>query len=96
MEIAWADAICINQADNEEKSFQVNQMGDIYDKAAEVIVWLGHDTDGIAEIAFNGLRQVNKSILEKTDTAWSPVSREEIDVVPEKSGPSLGSCKRSA
>lgn len=89
VEIAWADAICINQADNEEKSFQVNQMGDIYDKAAEVIVWLGHDTDGIAEVAFNGLRQVNKSIMDRTDTAWSPASREEIDFVFEKSGPPL-------
>ncbi|KAG6358473.1 hypothetical protein INS49_014357 [Diaporthe citri] len=92
VEIAWADAICINQADNEEKSFQVNQMGDIYDKAAEVVVWLGHDIEGAAEVAFNGLRQINKSIREGTDTAWSPASKEEFDVdvgkvKPETYGP---------
>lgn len=79
VEIAWADAICINQTDNDEKSFQVNQMGDIYDKAAEVVVWLGHDTEGAAEIAFNSLRQMNKSIREGTDTVWSPTTKEESD-----------------
>lgn len=87
VEIAWADAICINQTDNEEKSFQVNQMGDIYDKAAEVVVWLGHDMDGAAEVAFNGLRQVNKSLRDGTDTAWFPVSNEEFDVVTPKGMP---------
>lgn len=87
VEIAWADAICINQADNEEKSFQVNQMGDIYDKAAEVVVWLGHDVDGAAEVAFQGLRQVNKLLRDGTDTVWSPVSTEEVDVVIRESDP---------
>lgn len=89
VEIAWADAICINQSDNEEKSFQVNQMGDIYDKAAEVVVWLGHDTDGAAEVAFNGLRQINKLIRDRTDTFWSPASKEEFDV-------KLGGAKESS
>ncbi len=28
--VLWADAICINQQDTEEKSFQVSLMGDIY------------------------------------------------------------------
>ncbi|KAI7775774.1 hypothetical protein LA080_006359 [Diaporthe eres] len=87
VEVAWADAICINQADNEEKSFQVNQMGDIYDKAAEVVVWLGHDVDGAAEVAFQGLRQVNKLLRDGTDTVWSPVSTEEVDIVIRESDP---------
>lgn len=87
VEIAWADAICINQTDNEEKSFQVNQMGDIYDKAAEVVIWLGHDVDGAAEIAFKGVRQANKLLRDGTDTVWSPVSTEEVDVVIRKSDP---------
>lgn len=46
VEIAWADAICINQTDKQEKSSHVNQMADIYDRAAEVVVWLGDDSDG--------------------------------------------------
>lgn len=81
VEVAWADAICINQIDNEEKSFQVNQMGDIYDRAAEVVIWLGDDTDGVAEVAFNGLRQINKSIRTGTDTVRTSVSKEEFDAV---------------
>ena len=44
----WVDAICINQNDDQEKAEQVKMMGDIYKKAAEVLVWLGEedgDTD---------------------------------------------------
>lgn len=37
----WADAICINQKDNDEKTHQVQQMKRIYENATEVIVWLG-------------------------------------------------------
>jgi hypothetical protein len=37
----WVDAICINQVDNEEKSYQVPLMGSIYSSATRVMVWLG-------------------------------------------------------
>lgn len=37
----WIDAICINQANLEEKSAQVSMMGDIYAAAKCVVVWLG-------------------------------------------------------
>jgi hypothetical protein len=40
--ILWADALCVNQKDNEEKSHQVPLMGRIYSLAKRVIVWLGH------------------------------------------------------
>lgn len=36
----WADAMCINQNDNEERSNQVKQMGSIYANAVRVLVWL--------------------------------------------------------
>jgi len=39
--ILWADALCINQTDDEEKSWQVAMMGDVYRAADQVIVWLG-------------------------------------------------------
>lgn len=39
----WADALCINQGDNEEKSSQVRRMATIFQKASEVAVWLGPD-----------------------------------------------------
>lgn len=37
----WIDAICINQADDKEKSWQVTLMADIYRRAQRVLVWLG-------------------------------------------------------
>lgn len=37
----WVDAICINQDDIEERSQQVQQMGNIYKSAERVYVWLG-------------------------------------------------------
>jgi hypothetical protein len=39
--IVWADAICINQGDIEERNHQVPLMGSIYPSATRVIVWLG-------------------------------------------------------
>ncbi|KAF3348426.1 hypothetical protein VD0002_g9791 [Verticillium dahliae] len=37
----WADAVCINQGDNDDKSREVPKMGRIYGSAAEVVIWLG-------------------------------------------------------
>lgn len=39
--IIWADAICINQKDDEEKASQIGMMFRIYRTAKEVIAWLG-------------------------------------------------------
>jgi hypothetical protein len=37
----WIDAICINLANNSERTHQVKLMADIYGKASRVIAWLG-------------------------------------------------------
>lgn len=37
----WADAICINQADIQEKATQIPRMNSIYSSAVEVFAWLG-------------------------------------------------------
>ncbi|KAM7201236.1 Heterokaryon incompatibility protein (HET) domain containing protein [Naviculisporaceae sp. PSN 640] len=37
----WADALCINQEDNDEKSTQIPFMGTIYREAEHVFIWLG-------------------------------------------------------
>ncbi|KAM0702322.1 hypothetical protein Q7P35_011232 [Cladosporium inversicolor] len=37
----WIDALCINQADNEEKCKQVSRMTATYANAFRVIIWLG-------------------------------------------------------
>jgi hypothetical protein len=41
--LMWIDAVCINQADTNERNHQVRQMRQIYQGANEVIVWLGSD-----------------------------------------------------
>ncbi|KAM6511632.1 hypothetical protein FALCPG4_016634 [Fusarium falciforme] len=37
----WVDALCINQADDVEKSHQVNLMRDIYSRTTQTVLWLG-------------------------------------------------------
>lgn len=37
----WIDAICIDQADDNDKSRQIQLMRDIYAMASETVVWLG-------------------------------------------------------
>ena len=39
--LLWADSICINQADIQEKNHQVRIMGRVYAGAAKVLIWLG-------------------------------------------------------
>jgi Heterokaryon incompatibility protein (HET) len=42
----WVDAICINQANIQERNHQVAHMQSIYSKAREVIIWLGPEAQG--------------------------------------------------
>ena len=45
--VMWADAVCINQRDPDERSSQVSLMADIYRPAVEVQVWLCEEDDVI-------------------------------------------------
>jgi hypothetical protein len=52
----WADAICINQSDLQERSQQVRLMGNIYRNAERVLIWLGPDyTQVTARQTFSAL-----------------------------------------
>lgn len=44
----WVDAICINQADEEEKAIQVKRMKDIYSNSAVTRIWLGESDEDTA------------------------------------------------
>ena len=46
----WADALCINQMSDGEKSYQVSMMMSIYETAHRLIIWLGdaEDDDSLA------------------------------------------------
>jgi hypothetical protein len=51
----WADAICINQAANEERSSQVRLMNIIYRRALRVLAWLKHEEDDVVQAALNAI-----------------------------------------
>jgi len=43
--IIWVDAVCIDQANEKEKEYQIQSMARIYGQASRVIVWLGKAED---------------------------------------------------
>jgi hypothetical protein len=47
----WVDQICINQNDEVEKEGQVKLMGEIYESAHDVLVYLGDPPPGILNVA---------------------------------------------
>jgi hypothetical protein len=57
--LLWADALCINQKDDQEKGHQVKRMGEVYTNAERVLVWLGRDDENVAEDAFALIREAN-------------------------------------
>lgn len=54
--ILWIDAICINQKNKKERSFQVSMMSLVYTRAEQVCVWLGEDDDDSRK-AFRFIRE---------------------------------------
>lgn len=60
----WADAICIDQKNEREKEKQVKQMGQIYEQAERVIVWLAGDENGWAKTCLETIQEVNKYMSE--------------------------------
>ncbi|KAM5347254.1 hypothetical protein ACJ41O_010259 [Fusarium nematophilum] len=81
-QVAWADAICINQKDNVEKGHQVDLMGAIYDKARDVLVWLGPDDTGSAVEAFRCLRTINDKIFKRENIEYFTLADEEAPFRP--------------
>jgi hypothetical protein len=51
----WADALCINQADNDERTSQVRLMSFIYTRAIRVLVWLQHEHDQMVQDCLNAI-----------------------------------------
>ncbi|KAH7304485.1 heterokaryon incompatibility protein-domain-containing protein [Stachybotrys elegans] len=58
--VLWADQICIDQDNNEEKSTQISLMDIIYRNARRVLVWLGEDEERIAIKAFTLITTLEK------------------------------------
>ena len=59
----WADAICINQKDEQEKINQVNMMGKVYKRAADVRDWLGPAKDD-SDVAMELYEKMGKKAIE--------------------------------
>jgi Heterokaryon incompatibility protein (HET) len=57
IKLLWADAICINQKDDTEKGHQVKRMGEVYENAKRVLIWLGRDEEAMAEDCFALIRE---------------------------------------
>lgn len=75
----WVDAICINQFDLQERNRQVSQMRQVYEKAQEVIVWLGPAADA-SDLAISFVRELYEH-KEESATFW--LQRENLGVMNE-------------
>jgi len=62
--VLWADALCINQKDDQEKGHQVKRMGEVYANAKCTLVWLGCDDQNIAEDAFALILETNACLAD--------------------------------
>ncbi|KAK3390618.1 heterokaryon incompatibility protein-domain-containing protein [Podospora didyma] len=61
----WVDAVCIDQADNNEKAVQVALMSDIYSRTARCLIWLGEEPDvPVPTVSPDQAQKVNDLILE--------------------------------
>jgi hypothetical protein len=55
--VIWIDALCINQVDDEEKSWQVKLMREIYQHASFVTIWIG-PADGTSDEVMDFLHRL--------------------------------------
>ncbi|KAI0864048.1 heterokaryon incompatibility protein-domain-containing protein [Xylaria cubensis] len=88
--VVWIDAICINQADIEERNAHVPMMHEVYSRATQVIVWLGRESedsnlamallptiiyDTITNSDENANVLVNRSSQDDMKSIWRPIAR---------------------
>lgn len=58
----WADAICIDQVDDDEKSAQIQKMKRIFEGAVEVLVWLGPAADD-SDKAMDAIGEIGEELI---------------------------------
>ena len=56
--VLWVDAVCINQADIDERNQKIRLMRKIYEKAKVVSVWLGAE----AQYTYLGMPLISKLV----------------------------------
>lgn len=63
--LIWADAVCINQKDPQEKVHQVSRMRDIYLQAQRLFIWFGNPADqGDAVLAMTAMTKLKKCYVQ--------------------------------
>ena len=67
--LVWADALCINQGNKEEKSRLVQRMDEVYHNASEVIIWLGVSDEKTKDV-LDAIAKV-AAIVEKDSTTFA-------------------------
>ncbi|TGO43539.1 hypothetical protein BOTNAR_2699g00010 [Botryotinia narcissicola] len=90
----WVDALCINQKDLEERSWQVQMMGRVYAAASRVIVWLGEPSLNFYAAEVGRLLEVfdeeKNSVIDDCTTGFQDLedfSHEELrNTVPKHKG----------
>lgn len=63
--LLWVDAICIDQANTEERGQQVSHMRLIYEGATRVLVWLGPDVNSKGKQAITAIKEIGRECLRK-------------------------------
>ncbi|KAK4166243.1 heterokaryon incompatibility protein 6, OR allele [Cladorrhinum sp. PSN259] len=78
--VVWADAICINQEDLDERNQQISIMGKIYQTANQAIVWLGDevflkDMAENTEMAFDVMKALANDAMEAAKNPENKIAR---------------------
>lgn len=75
--LLWIDALCIDQQNNAECGHQVGLMGDIYQRAEGIIVWLGPSTASMKS-AFRPIRKLfeERSVEGYSSPDWAHLASE--------------------
>ncbi|KAI0160676.1 heterokaryon incompatibility protein-domain-containing protein [Xylariaceae sp. FL1272] len=66
--LIWADAICINQSDDIEKSSQIPVMVDIFRNALHVLAWLGNKQEDVETVKF--LQEISRDEYDDWELYW--------------------------
>ena len=75
--ILWIDAICIDQANHEEKGEQVRHMHHVYGHATRVIAWLGPVADDV-QLAYSELKAIVADAPSPGVLDWDVTKRKEV------------------
>lgn len=61
--LLWADAVCINQHNDDEKGHQVQKMGKVFERARRVLAWLGLGKDLSPSPLFHAIRTLARMVI---------------------------------